>query len=112
VTIELETVDLAKANAGSYYTIIGAGGDLDDWVKGYEEILTQDDIGKPRQWFVATGAQVNDYIDRMSWRDAFKADVTFLMFPNDGLDVGKLAMFRLRMDDKWFDDIVRNARHD
>ena len=35
-------------------------------------------------------------------------DLTFLCFPLDNLNVGKLAMFTMRMGDSWFDDIVDN----
>lgn len=31
-----------------------------------------------------------------------------LMFPLDGLNVGKLAMFKIRFGVRWFDDIVDN----
>ena len=35
-------------------------------------------------------------------------NLTFLAFPLDGLDVGKLAIFKLQMGDRWFDDVVDN----
>ena len=35
-------------------------------------------------------------------------DLVFLAFSLDGLDVGKLAMFKLRFGARWFDDIVEN----
>ena len=36
-----------------------------------------------------------------------------MAFPLDGLDVNKLAMFKLQMRDRWFDDIVdNNARRE
>ncbi len=42
--------------------------------------------------------------------NAYQDNLTCLMFPLDGLNAGRLAMFRLRMGDKWFDDIVDNNR--
>lgn len=44
----------------------------------------------------------------LSGKNAYQEDLTCLMFPLDGLDCGRLAMFRLRAQDKWFDDIVDN----
>ena len=40
--------------------------------------------------------------------DPFPADLTVLTFPLEGLHLGKLALFRLRMEDRWFDDIIDN----
>lgn len=39
----------------------------------------------------------------------FKNDLKFLAFPLDGLNVGKLAMFKLKMGDRWSDDIIANS---
>lgn len=40
--------------------------------------------------------------------DPFRDDLTVLTFPLDGLHVGKLAMFKLTMEDRWFDDVTDN----
>ena len=45
--------NIAKANLqeaynGSYYTILGAGGDLQEWVDGYNQMLAEEGIGKPK----------------------------------------------------------------
>lgn len=111
----LTAAELDQATDGSYYTIIGAAGPLDEWLTGYEGLLAAADIGKPQEWFMATGNEVNRYLRRKKGgevrpHDEFKPDLTFLFFPLDGLHVGRLAMFKLQMEDRWFDDIVQNVR--
>lgn len=96
-----------NAYEGSYYTIIGCGGDLNDWKVGYEELLAKEGVGKPKEWHSFTGADMNDEYS-LTGENRYPDDLTFLCFPLDGLDIGKLAMFKLRMGDRWFDDIVNN----
>lgn len=104
--------DLAAAYEGSYYTIAGAGGDLMEWVNGYEQLLTEQGIGKPTRWISATGAQVNLFAlskgGVVHEKDLFKEDLTFLLFPLDGLHPGMLPLFKLGMQDRWFDDVIDN----
>ena len=109
-TTTLPKADLAAADAGSFYTIIGAGGDLAEWTTGYEDLLAQAGCGKPTQWFTATGSEVNVYIGPTRLEDYFDPALTFLFFPLDGMDVGALAIFKIRMEDRWFDDVVANTR--
>ena len=40
----------------------------------------------------------------------FRPGVNFLAFPLDGLDINKLAILRLQMGDRWFDDMVDNSK--
>lgn len=106
--------DLASAEGGSYYFIGGAGGDLDEWVTGYEELLVKEEIGKPVRWHQTNGAAINHHAEHGGYdvadRDHFPSDLVCLLFPLDGLDVGRLAMFKLRMEDRWFDDVIMNMR--
>ena len=102
--------DLSTAELGSYYTIAGAGGDLDEWVDGLTGVLVESGIGAPTGWYSTTVAAVNDYAKPNRHQDAFKPGLTFLMFPLDGLDVGRLAILRLQQGDRWFDDMVTNMR--
>ena len=104
----IQKANLQEAYKGSYYTIIGAGGDLSEWVDGYEEMLAEKEIGKPKAWFSARGAAVNKEFN-LTGREAFKARLTILFFPLDDLDIGKLAIFKLKMGDRWFDDIIDNS---
>jgi hypothetical protein len=104
--------DLTEADEGSYYTIAGCGGDLAEWVAGYEEWLAAAEIGKPTAWYRVNGAQVNEFAGTVKPDDRFQPDVTMLLFPLDGLDVGKLAVFKLAHADRWFDDVIANMRPD
>lgn len=107
----IETLEhLVMADEGSFYTIIGAGGDLQEWVDGYNQWLAEEEIGRPIKWFMTTGQQVNEYARPSNRDDMFPADLTFLLFPLDGLHVGKLAIFKLTHQDRWFDDVVANMR--
>lgn len=109
-TTTITTVDPQQAYDHSYFTIIGAGGDLTEWVTGVEGLLAEEGIGKPTAWYTTTGAAVNDFAQPEQERDALQPDLTFLLFPLDGLHAGRLAMFRLRFDAKWFDDMIENMR--
>lgn len=100
--------ELQVAYDGSYYLISGAGGNLKEWVDGYEDMLNEAGIGKPVKWFQTTGAAINLYAGGNF--DPFPLDLTCLLFPLDGLDVGRLAIFRLQMQDRWFDDVIDNMR--
>lgn len=92
---------------GSWYTITGCGGDLQEWKDGYQDLLNQEGIGTIQQWVEFTGADMNRYY-KLTGTNAYPQGIHFLAFPLDGLDVGKLSMFKLRMEDRWFDDIVAN----
>ena len=106
---KIQKADLQAAYKGSYYTIIGAGGDLQEWVDGYNKLLEEQGIGKPQAWFKATGAQVNKEFG-LTGNEAFKARLHLLFFPLDDLDMGKLAIFKLREGDRWFDDVIDNSQ--
>lgn len=100
---------LDKAYNGSYYTIIGAGGDLQEWKDGYQELLNKENIGTIKEWITFTGSDMNTKYN-LTGDNAYPNDLTFLAFPLDGLEIGKLAIFKIRMRDRWFDDIVDNNR--
>ena len=42
--------------------------------------------------------------------DKFKPGLPFLLFPLTDLNTGRLAMFKMMMQDRWFDDIINNMR--
>ena len=107
-----EVTDLTQLDEmvqGSYYTITGAGGDLNGWVEGYEDLLTEAEIGTPIEWYSFTGKQMNKHYS-LSGSKEYPEDLHFLSFPLNDLDVGKLAIFKLQRGDRWFDDIVENNR--
>lgn len=103
---------LQKAYEGSYYTIEGCGGNLEEWKEGYEKLLTDNGIGKPIEWIEFTGKDMND-IYELAGSNRYPDDLHFLAFPLDDLNISKLAIFKLTMQDRWFDDIVdNNARRE
>lgn len=103
-------VDFEKMYNGSYYTIVGCGGDLEEWKNGYNEFLSDAEISmvKMDDFVTFKGEEINNYYNLVG-SNRFDNDLTFLAFPLDGLNIGKLAMFKLRMGDRWFDDIVDNS---
>jgi hypothetical protein len=105
----MKTADLTQAYEGSFYTICGAGGELAEWQTGMETWLAKEGIGKPADWYQTTGGAVNEYAGtRGEVINPFKDDLTIIMFPLEGLHVGKLAIFKTMAGDRWFDDIVQN----
>ncbi|MFN8048519.1 MAG: hypothetical protein U0P48_08090 [Ancrocorticia sp.] len=105
----MKTTSHKDAYQGSHYTICGAGGDLNEWVEGYNKLLAEEGIGTPTYWAQTTGENINNYAaTHGTVTDPFPADLTVLTFPLEGLHLGKLALFRLRMEDRWFDDIIDN----
>ena len=106
----MNTTELFKmAYEGSFYTITGCGGNLQDWKDGYEQLLAEKKIGKPLAWYYFTGADMNAEYG-LTGNNAYPDDLRFLCFPLDGLDIGRLAFFKLIAADRWFDDIVDNNR--
>lgn len=106
----MENKILEEAYNGSYYTITGCGGDLQTWKNGYQELLDKENIGKITKWVEFTGKDVNDELE-LEGNDRYQDDLHFLAFNLDGLNIGKLAMFKIKMCDRWFDDIVENLRY-
>ena len=104
----LERVDFEKAYRGSYYTILGCGGDLKEWINGYEEMLKESGIGTPTRWYFCDGRDINRKF-RLKGDNAFRNDLVCLFFPIKNLRVSKLAVFKLKMGDGWFDDIINNT---
>lgn len=97
-----------KAFKGSYYTILGCGGDLQEWKDGYADLLKREEIGTIEEWIHFTGKDMNDTF-RLKESNAYPSDLNILAFDLSGItNIGKLAMLRLRLHDKWFDDVVAN----
>ena len=100
---------LNEAYNGSYYTIIGAGGDIQEWKDGYQKMLNEQGIGTITKWVEFTGKDINEELE-LEGVNKYPNDLHFLAFNLDGLNIGKLAMFKMQMGDRWFDDIVENLR--
>ncbi len=93
--------ELRKMNGSEGMILQGCGGDLQEWVDGINEILTESGI-------LQNGS-------RFDKAYTFKNEgLTYLLFPFDGvqLDVGKLAMWRLETRETfgstWLTDYVDN----
>lgn len=116
MTAEVQSVttreELREAYDGSFYFIAGCGGDIGDWTTGYEDLLAEEGIGKPTRWIFTSGAAVNRYAGDIPRPDCnyFQEDVVIIMFPLDGLNAGVLAIFKIQMQDRWFDDVIDNMR--
>ena len=69
-------------------------------------------IGVPKKFNTWTGKEMNDEY-KLTGDNRYRNDLNFLAFSLDGLNIGKLAIFKLHMGDRWFDDIVdNNARRE
>lgn len=93
--------DLRKMNNSEGLILQGCGGDLQEWVDGINEMLTENGILQNESKFEKAYTFNNE-------------DLTCLLFPFDGvkLDVGKLAMWRLETRETfgstWLTDYVDN----
>lgn len=104
VTTEEQFNELYDASA---YTVTGAGGNLNDWMKGINDGLQQRGIGSVSQFYTFKGADMNR-VYNLRGDVRYQDDLTFLAFKLNGLNVSKLSMLKLEMGDRWFDDIVDN----
>ena len=94
--------DLRKMNDSEGLVLQGCGGDLQEWVDGINDMLTE------------SGILQND--NRFEKAYSFKnGGLTCLLFPFEDvqLDVGKLAIWRLRTREDfgstWLSDYVENS---
>lgn len=93
--------ELRKMNGSEGLVLQGCGGDLQEWVDGINDMLTESEI-------LRNGS-------RFDKAYTFKNEgLTCLLFPLDGiqLDVGKLAIWRLETRETfgsiWLSDYVPN----
>ncbi len=107
MTDEVNSIDFFNAMyKGSFYTVIGVS-NTDEYRNGYESLMISEGIGKPKYWAVFKGQDMNRHY-HLTGSNRYKDSLTFMAFPLKELDVSKLAVFRLKMGDHWFDDIVDN----
>ena len=94
--------DLRKMNDSEGLVLQGCGGDLQEWVDGINDMLTESGI-------LQNGSK---FEKAFSFKNG---DLTCLLFPFDDvqLDVGKLAIWRLRTREDfgstWLSDYVENS---
>lgn len=96
--------ELASASA---FTIEGAGGNLNEWMEGLNEEMTKLGIGDVNTFYTFKGKLMNDTY-ALTGSNRYPDTLTFLCFRLDGLNVGKLAMFKMQFGARWLDDIVDN----
>lgn len=93
--------ELRKMENSEGLVLQGCGGDLQEWVDGINDMLTESEILRNGSRFEKAYTFNNE-------------DLTCLLFPFDGvqLDVGKLAMWRLETRETfgsaWLSDYVDN----
>lgn len=94
---------------GSFYTVVGAGGDLQEWCKAFVKLLSERGISAPKYFTSFTGEEMNSHY-RLIGENKYLADLTFFAFPITDMEIGSLALFKIKMGDRWFDDIVNNNK--
>ena len=93
--------ELRKMNNSEGLVLQGCGGDLQEWVDGINDMLTESEILQNESRFEKAYTFSNE-------------NLTCLLFPFDGvqLDVGKLAIWRLETRETfgstWLSDYVDN----
>lgn len=98
----ITTDDLRRMGNTEELIIQGCGGDLQEWVDGINEMLTEEGI-------LRDGSKFSDC-------SSFEHDgLTCLLFPFEGVnvDMGRLAIWRLKTHDSfggtWLSDYVPNS---
>ena len=107
ITHETREEIFDKAYNGSYYTIEGAAGEPNEWAENISALLHQQGIGTPKEFISFRGEDMNDHYN-LTGTNAYQDDLSFIGFSIDGLNIERLAIFKLRMGDRWFNDIVDN----
>lgn len=102
-----EYIILKSLVDSSAFTVEGAGGNLDDWMQGLNKLLAENEIGQVDTFYTFSGKLMNDMYG-LTGKNRYPDNFTFLCFKLDGLDVGKLAIFKLSFGARWLDDIVDN----
>ena len=99
----ITTEDLRRMNGTEGLILQGCGGDLQEWVDGLNEMLTEEKI-------LLDGSRFQSE-DVLSFEHDGLTNLLFL-FRQAKLDIGRLAMWRLRthahLGGKWLSDYVPN----
>jgi len=113
--LSLETsktnMTLERLENGSAFTVSGAGGNINDWAIGLKKMLKDKNIGHVDIFYTWTGKFMNETY-KLSGKVAYPDNFVFIAFPIEGMDIGKLAIFKMEFGARWLDDIVdNNTRH-
>lgn len=108
--IEANETQIEELRNKSAFTFIGAGGNLDEWMVGINDVLKQNGINQVSTFYTWKGKVMNDMYE-LTWNNAYQDDITFLAFditeiPMD--QIGKLSMLKIQYGARWLDDIVDN----
>lgn len=108
--IEANETQIEELRNKSAFTFIGAGGNLDEWMVGINDVLKQNGINQVSKFYTWKGKVMNDMYE-LTWTNAYQDDITFLAFditeiPMD--QIGKLSMLKIQYGARWLDDIVDN----
>ena len=91
--------------------VMGAGGNLMDWAKGFIEIWRNENekiIKNERKVFKLVAKLTGNKLG-----DKGRIDLVLLFDPKCKIDIGKLAIWRIKMGGiSWIEDFVVNYRKD
>lgn len=99
-----DVLDLSN-NKQEGMVFLGAGGDIQDWLKGIPEHLKEHDI--------ASSDKIEDLFEKalVLTSTGGRTDLVLTFSKDTKLNIGKLAMWRLRMGNcSWISDFVINYR--
>lgn len=87
--------------------LLGCGGDLNEWIDGVTEVLNEEGITK-----IKSAKKLWSKIYTMTTTGG-RIDLLLLFNNPSNLDIGKMAMWRLRFGDAswWSDYMVNYAKH-
>lgn len=113
IIIRMTAEDLDRAYNCWHYTIsidpTADGNDMEAIAGMTDAALAYMGAGIPKQWYIVDGKAVNDKFGLHSSRYIRDKD-QFLLFYHGGMDLGRLSRFMYLSKDRWFRDIVDNAR--
>ena len=109
VTEKKEEIDkFDEMYNGSWYTVIGLCKEDHEKYKDYiKKELNEKNIGTPKKFHSFTGKEMNEKYN-LTGDNRYQDNLDFIAFSLDGLNISKLAMYKLNSGARWFDDIVEN----
>lgn len=85
--------------------VLGAGGDISEWVDGISGILKKDGIVDPDKETFSRAELLEGNVLGVKGRK----DLVLIFNPGSNVHVGKLAIWRLQFGDiSWIDDFIAN----
>ena len=100
--------EIKEVYNNSYSTILGAGGDLQEWVDGISKWMKENDFGEMSNIVTFKGKDVND-IYGFEGDNRFQDDLIILAWANNKIKLNRYCIPRLQMGIRWFNDIIDNT---